>query len=409
MTKASPLDWRLVSVADISDVQGGIQKQPKREPVRNKYPFLRVANVGRGVLDLREIHEVELFDQELERLMLQAGDLLVVEGNGSPDQIGRSAMWHGEIPHCVHQNHLIRIRPDDTISPRFLELLWNSPEIMNQLRQVSNSTSGLYTLSTSKIKAIQLAIPPLGEQQRIAQVLDSVDVLRAKRRETIALLDDLAQSIFLDMFGDPASNPRGWPMKRIGDLIDSTNYGTSEKSSTVGDLPVLRMNNITAAGEITLRDLKYMDRSTADEKYIVRSGDVLFNRTNSPELVGKTAIYRGQIPLAFAGYLVRVRMNSNNNPEYLAAFLNTKYSKRVLRNMCKSIVGMANINAREMQSISIAEPPLALQQEFSKRIGAVESLKQVHRAHLVELGSLFASLQHRAFRGELWDTPAPSA
>jgi type I restriction enzyme S subunit len=162
------------------------------------------------------------------------------------------------------------------------------------------------------------------------------------------------------------------------------------------------MNNITAGGDMDLRNLKYMDRSTIDDQYLISKGDVLFNRTNSPELVGKTALYRDTRPMAYAGYLVRVRANSRNDPEYLAAFLNTRHTKRVLRNMCKSIIGMANINAREMQSIEIAEPPLTLQREFATRISTVESFKATQLAHLAELDALFASLQYRAFRGELW-------
>ena len=261
-------------------------------------------------------------------------------------------------------------------------------------------------IGQADLKAWPIPLPPLEEQQRIAQVLDRAAGLRLKRRKAISLLDDLAQSAFIDMFGDPSQSATRWPIKRIGDLIESAQYGTSQKAGPLGDLPMLRMGNISSAGEIDVHDLKYTDRATTDDRYIVRRGDVLFNRTNSPELVGKTAIYRGEFPLAYAGYLIRLRVASENSGEYIAAFLNTRYMKRVLRNMCKTIVGMANINARELRGIEIAEVPLALQQEFAARIGRVESLKAVHRAHLAELDALFASLQHRAFRGELGNSPA---
>jgi len=116
-------------------------------------------------------------------------------------------MWSGEITNCVHQNHLIRLRPKSSLIPRFLELQWNSPIIAGQLRQMSNSTSGLHTLSTTKIKGVKLAIPSLDEQRQIVAVLDRAELLREKRREAIALLDDLTQAIFLEMFGDPAEAP----------------------------------------------------------------------------------------------------------------------------------------------------------------------------------------------------------
>ncbi len=252
------------------------------------------------------------------------------------------------------------------------------------------------------LAGLQIPLPPLPEQRRIAEILDKADALRAKRRAALAQLDTLAQSIFLDMFGDPATNPKGWPICGIKDLIESASYGTSEKSEVTGEFPVLRMNNITRTGEIDLTDLKYMDLKESEYKrYLVRAGDVLFNRTNSADLVGKSAIYRGAQLMAYAGYLIRLRVNRENDPEYLAAFLNTRYAKRLLRGMCKSIIGMANINAAEVQGIKIPRPATSVQREFSRRVSAIQERLAAHRSSLAALDSLFASLQHRAFRGEL--------
>jgi type I restriction enzyme, S subunit len=255
-------------------------------------------------------------------------------------------------------------------------------------------------LSAKTICDIKIPVPPLAEQVRIARVLDQAEALRAKRRAALAQLDNLTQAIFLDMFGDPGTNPMGWPIHQIGDLLQSASYGTSEKSTSAGKFAVLRMNNITRTGEIDLRELKYMSlNSSKHDRYLVKPGDVLFNRTNSAELVGKSAIYRHSRPMAYAGYLVRLRVNPQNDAEYLAGFLNTGYAKTMLRKMCKSIVGMANINAKEIQAMKIAGPALSLQRDFASRIASVERLKTAHRASLTELDALFASLQHRAFRG----------
>lgn len=257
-------------------------------------------------------------------------------------------------------------------------------------------------VSKAVVDKVEIPLPPIAEQRRIAAILDQADALRTKRREALAQLDRLAQSIFVEMFGDPAANPKGWPVSRIGDLLESASYGTSEKSDTSGQFPVLRMNNITRTGEMDFTDLKYMDLDASEhERYLVKAGDVLFNRTNSAELVGKTGIFREAEPMAYAGYLVRLRTNADNDPEYLAAFMNTPYTKRVLRGMCKSIIGMANINATEVQGIKIAQPPLELQVQFRNRIGSLNQVKTSHRAMLSELDGLFSSLQHRAFRGEL--------
>lgn len=168
----TPESWAWAGMGDVAAIGGGIQKQPKRAPNDNPVPFLRVANVGRGNLDLEDVHQVEVFDGELERYRLQAGDLLVVEGNGSPEQIGRSAMWHGEIDPCVHQNHLIRVRPANVLVPRFLELYWNSPSASRRVQAVASSTSGLHTLSTGKLKALPVVVPPPPEQARIVEEVE---------------------------------------------------------------------------------------------------------------------------------------------------------------------------------------------------------------------------------------------
>jgi type I restriction enzyme S subunit len=131
-----PRSWEWARLDEVADIQGGIQKQAKRRPTLNKYPFLRVANVARGRLDLSEVHEVELFEGELERYQLKAGDLLVVEGNGTLSQLGRGAMWRGQLVNCVHQNHLIRVRVAQAMNPQYLEYLWNSPLIATQIEGI---------------------------------------------------------------------------------------------------------------------------------------------------------------------------------------------------------------------------------------------------------------------------------
>ncbi|MXP21950.1 hypothetical protein GIY30_11375 [Gordonia sp. HNM0687] len=266
----------------------------------------------------------------------------------------------------------------------------------------SGSAERRKAIPFKRLASLNVPLPPLPEQRRIAAILDHADALRAKRRETIARLDELKQSIFIDMFGDPSANPRSLPIGSIGELVESARYGTSEKSSTEGKYPVLRMGNLTANGRIDVSDLKYMDLAADQlERYTVRSGDLLFNRTNSPDLVGKTAVYRSSDPAAYAGYLIRVRTNDNGDPEYISGYLNSRHGKAVLRSMCKSIIGMANINARELQGIKILKPPIVDQRAYAQSVAAVEAHQRSLEDEYVVLNSLFSSLQSRAFRGEL--------
>jgi type I restriction enzyme, S subunit len=257
-------------------------------------------------------------------------------------------------------------------------------------------------ISPKHLIDFEIPLPPLGEQRRIAAILDQADVLRQKRREASRGLLTLKGARFDELFGDPASNPKGWPIGNIDDLAASTQYGTSSRASEKGGLPILRMGNITYQGNWDLSDLKYIDLAEREiEKYTARDGDILFNRTNSPDLVGKTAVFREMEPYVFAGYLVRLRVNELADPEFVSAYLNSSYGKATLRGMCKSIIGMANINARELRSIAIPIPPIELQRQFARSVAEIRELGNAYTAHLNQLDALFASLQHRAFRGEL--------
>jgi type I restriction enzyme S subunit len=303
------------------------------------------------------------------------------------------------VPMATNQGFKSFVLNTNLVYPKFL---YHWLRCNRQFLESLGNGATFKEVSKAVVARIEVPLPPLPEQQRIADILDKAHALRATRRAALAQLDGLIQSVFVDMFGDPATNPKGWPMRAIADLLESASYGTSEKSEATGEFAVLRMNNITRTGETDLSDLKYMNLDASEhDRYLVRTGDVLFNRTNSPELVGKTAIFRETRPMAYAGYLIRLRVNRENDPEYLACFLNTGYAKRVLRGMCKSIIGMANINATEVQAIRIPQPPVQIQSEFAHRVSCIQHQKANHRSSLAKFDALFASLQHRSFRGEL--------
>ncbi len=164
---ALPKGWEWVRLGEVFDVTGGIQKTPKRTPLKNHYPYVGVSNVQRGWLDLSELKRFEIQGEELKKYRLHPDDLLVVEGNGSEQEIGRCALWGGEVKNCLHQNHLIRCRPYVCeLSVYFLRVL-NSPFGMEQMKRLAVTTSGLYNLSVGKIRGICVPLPPICEQSRI--------------------------------------------------------------------------------------------------------------------------------------------------------------------------------------------------------------------------------------------------
>lgn len=268
--------------------------------------------------------------------------------------------------------------------------------------KLRGSTARRRSLPTQDFLGLQVPLPSYVEQQRIASLLDHADALRTKRRQAIDHLDSLTQSIFHEVFGPPPSWANRWPMGTISNLATSVNYGTSAKAGATGHWPVLRMGNITDEGRLDLTDLKYMDLSTNDEpKYTVAPGDMLFNRTNSKEKVGKAAVVRTGTPLAFAGYLVRVRFSKPAYSEFVSAYLRSGHGRSVRQRLAKNAVNQANINATEMNRIPIALPPEDVVAQFSHRVSTVEMLRDKLMSELQVQGEHFNSLQSRAFRGEL--------
>ena len=173
----------------------------------------------------------------------------------------------------------------------------------------------------------------------------------------------------------------GWKTGTIRDVVTDVRYGSSRPAVDGGKYPYLRMNNITYGGELDLSDVKRIDVPENElEKCTVRRGDVLFNRTNSKELVGKTCV-----------------VNDVVLPEFLSAFLNTDFSKRTLLGMCKAAIGQANINAQEMQNIGIYIPPIELQREFVQFKNQTDKSKLAIQQSLDKLKTLRKSLMQEYY------------
>jgi type I restriction enzyme S subunit len=178
-----------------------------------------VANVHRGALDLDELHRFELTEAELNRLRLNTGDLLIVEGNSSRTEIGRCAMWRGEVENCVHQNHIIRLRPSVGMVSKYIDLFLNSPTGQKAIQWVASSTSGLYTLSVGKIEKLPLAIPSTDEQEAIVEAVEDqlsvIDHLDADLEAKLKSARALRQSIFRHAFTGKLVSQNPNPSSRI--------------------------------------------------------------------------------------------------------------------------------------------------------------------------------------------------
>jgi type I restriction enzyme S subunit len=258
------------------------------------------------------------------------------------------------------------------------------------------------TLNKKKLANIAIPVPPLDEQRRIVRVLDNVDALRAKRRKAIALLDDLRPAIFLDMFDNPVSNPKGWPMVRLAEL-GSLDRGVSKHRPRNapellgGKYPLVQTGDVAASqGYVTEWKATYSDIGLAQSK-LWPSGTLCITIAAN---IAKAGIlkFNACFPDSVVGF-----SSTPDIVEYVQVWLS--FHQEDLERLAPESA-QKNINLGVLRGLDIPKPDSDLISSFAERIRAINTLKVALRSHLTELDALFASLQHRAFRSELWaDTP----
>lgn len=213
------------SFADLGTVSGGLTKNARREALSLRRPYLRVANVYANELLLSDVAEIGLTPSEFEKTRLQPGDLLIVEGNGSIDQIGRVAIWADEVADCCHQNHLIRWRAGPSVMPKFGLYYLLSPEGRGQIERVASSTTGLHTLSVSKVGALLMPLPTIDHQREIVRRVETLfsyaDRLEARLAAAQSAVDRLTPALLAKAFRgelvpqDPADEPASELLRRL--------------------------------------------------------------------------------------------------------------------------------------------------------------------------------------------------
>ncbi|MCI9303283.1 MAG: restriction endonuclease subunit S [Clostridium sp.] len=357
--------------------------------------FIKPDILSFDIIDIKQSNEYLSEKARKKARIIPKGSLLV-SCIGNIGKLGiniEEVAFNQQINAIVHNNKIT--------SSKYLAYLLKYNQ--KKLESIANAPV-VPIINKSQFSDFELLIhEELEIQRKIVEILDKAQELIDKRKEQIKELDELVKSQFIEMFGDPVSNPKGWEKGKIADIIIKTQYGTSNKANEEnGQFKILRMGNITYNGHFDFSDMKYIDLTEDEQKkYLVYKGEVLFNRTNSKELVGKTAVYKENEPMAYAGYLVKALPNERATGEFIAAYMNTKYVKSKLLNMAKNIVGMANINAEEFKKIDIYIPPIELQNEYIKFIEQVDKLKFEMENSLKELEDNFNSLMQRAFKGEL--------
>lgn len=361
-------------------------------------PITRIETISNGNINPAKVGFAGLGYPEATKWMLKEGDILFSHIN-SFEHVGKCAVYRGEPAELVHGMNLLCLRADRTkLNPEYAKHLLRTAGFRSQLERFINKAVNQASVSIGNLSGIPILLPSLEEQRRIAAILDQAEELRAKRRAAIALLDQLPQAIFLEMFGDPFSNPRSWLTKELRSvtsaIIDcphSTPIWTSDGATC------LRTSNL-GKGSWEWTDHRYV----SEETYLLRSsrgeiepGDIILSREGT---VGIMAIAPEGHRMCMGQRLVQVKPRAEMvTAQFLMNYLLFLLSPERLK---QSMVGSTaqHLNVKELRSLNCLVPPLELQHQFSARIEAVRCTKVAQQLSLAKLNVLFAALQELSFR-----------
>lgn len=373
-----PQGWREVPILDVCQLNHSLSRDewPSDDALVSFVPMSAV-DEGRGVI--AAVEERPFAEVRKGYTPFRDGDVLFAKVTPCMEN-GKAAIAQG-LRHGMGfgstEFHVLRPNPA-LITPEYVFHFVRQPWFREQAASAFIGTGGLQRVPPGFFKRVKLPLPPLPEQQRIVEVLRESDALTQGKQRALRDFDQLIQARYRAQFGRYFSPQGLLNPARIGEHLESAQYGVSEAMGESGSHAVLRMNSLTTSGWLDLSDLKYIDLSAQDAAATeLRDGDLLFNRTNSRELVGKCAIWRDTPgAYSFASYLVRLRLMPTLLPEFLWATLNSPYGKYRLFNAAKQAVSMANVSPTDLARISIPLPPPEEQQAFAVFVREVEQQRQ---------------------------------
>ena len=302
----------------------------------------------------------------------------------TPDFVGRCS------------TELIPLLPGEGVDREFMACLLRRSETVEHVMS-SVTGSRMPRTDMKELMSLPVPLPPYDEQRRIVGILDRAARIERLRTRAQELLEQFIPALFVRMFGDPVENPMGLDVEPLGKTCVLTQYGTSKKATNEDDgIPVLRMGNVTYRGHLDCTDLKWVSLSESEvEKHELRAGDLLFNRTNSKELVGKTGIWDGRFRAVAASYFIRLRLDQSQVcPTYVWAFMNSIAMKQRLFEAARGAIGQANINAREVKSFPLPVPPVDLQRRYAEMVGMAQSAMAVAKSGTSDALALQSSLMN---------------
>jgi type I restriction enzyme S subunit len=395
--------WSTKRLSELAEsVDYGVTASASGRPLGPK--FLRITDIQNGAVNWETVPWCECDSRSASFAQLRTGDIVFARTGATT---GKSFLIRECPTDAVFASYLIRVRLGVNADPRFVSHFFQTG---NYWAQITKNARGAAQpgVNATTLKNIEIPLPPLDEQHRIAGILDKADRARAKRHTAIAFVDTLAESIFLEMFGDPVANSKRWPdsttLGEVAEIVSGVTKGRSLEGRATRLVPYLAVVNVQDR-KLNLSVVKTID-ATQDEidRYRLLPDDLLLTEGGDPDKLGRGTLWKGEIPECIhQNHIFRVRVISTAvlHPLFLSWLVGSKRGKRYFLRSAKQTTGIASINMTQLRAFPLLLPPMGLQAEFARRMAGVEGLRAKEHGALTNIDELFACLQYHAFRGEL--------
>lgn len=372
-------------------------------------PITRIETISHGYLNLEKLGYANIENDEYIDFYIQNGDILMSHIN-SLKHLGKTALVKNISTKIIHGMNLLLLRTNGNCSYRYVKFYFETIDFYNQILNIANQSVNQSSFTVTKLRNIEIPLPPLAVQEKIADILDKADRLRRKDQELLDKYDRLAQSIFIDMFGDPVKNEQGWELKKLDKLCSKVLSGNTPKGGSEvyvkSGIKFFRSQNVWK-NRLDLNDIAFIDESTHNsmKNSSLHHKDILITKTGrintENSSLGRAALFLGEDDSAnINGHVYLIRINDELVlPEFIVFILTTVQFRDHIRSVCVGGIDKRQLNKEHIQNFPIILPPFHLQEEFAKKIEIINKLKL--QTNTTKSEELFQSLLQKAFTGEL--------
>lgn len=380
----------------------------------NLVNVLRTTNfTNEGYIDYTKVVKRDIEQKKIDSKRLLKGDLIIEKSGGSPTQpVGRVVYFDSdEIFLCNNFTAILRPKKDK-VFPKYLHYLLFVGHQFGKTSAFQNKTTGIINLQLTKyLDGIQIPLPTLLQQQKIASVLDAADALRQNNKALIAKYNELTHALFLDMFGDPVSNTKGWKVNKLKEISTKIHSGNTPKGGSEvyveEGITFFRSQNVWK-NRLVYEDIAFIDQATHDKmmKSSLKHKDILMTKTGrintENSSLGRAAIYLGEDDKANVnGHVYLIRLKEGIINEFVLHILTTKEYRGHIRSVCVGGIDKRQLNKDHIENFPIINPPIELQNKFAEMLSIIEEQKSIAQNSLEKSEELFNSLLQKAFNGEL--------